>query len=418
MRNISEYDKHRLFSAIPEKPALVETGSGNPEIAAGYYTSEIYGYIISMAEPEKTLPDAFLKFSVRRAYKGFTLSCEGQFERGITAVFGPSGSGKTTLLDCLSGMLSPDRGEIRVGGSVVYSSTARVDVPSEKRRFGYVFQHGALFPHMSVRGNIEYGYKLTPRPERQFDPDDLADLLAIRGLMERGVENLSGGERQRVALARALASSPRLLLMDEPLASLDAAHRGSILTHLKRISEQLRTPMVFVSHSLSEALALAPRMFALDGGRMVAYGNTPEVMAHPGVARIADYGTLENILRAQVLELDREDGTSRLAIGNVVLVGPPADSRPGEMVSVSIRSGDIILSLGVPPLTSARNAVPAVVREVRETEGRALVYLDMGEMIVAEVTPGSARQLNLKRGRDVHLVIKTNSILTFGLNPG
>lgn len=357
--------------------------------------------------------DIFLQFSVRKAYEGFTLDCAGRFERGITAVFGPSGSGKTTLLNCVSGMLSPGDGDIEVDGAVIYSSSSGINMPPERRRFGYVFQQGALFPHMSVRQNVEYGYKLTPRSERQFDPDDLAYLLGISHLMERGVSNLSGGERQRVALVRALASSPRLLLLDEPLASLDAAHRASILTHLKSISEQLGVPMVFVSHSLSEVLALAPKMYALDSGKMVAYGSTPEIMAHPSVARIADYGTLENILRARVLEPDNEDGTSRLAIGDAILVGPPTESRPGESVSVSIRSGDIILSLGPPPLTSARNAVPAVVRDVRETGGLALVYLDIGEMIVAEVTPGSARQLGLIRGRDVHLVIKTNSILAF-----
>ena len=371
-----------------------------------------------MPEMKETQPAAFLKFSAQKSYEGFTLDCSGEFERGITAVFGPSGSGKTTLLDCVSGMLSPDEGEIEVDGAVVFSSSAGINAPSEKRRFGYVFQHGALFPHMSVRQNVEYGYKLIPRSERQFEPDYLADLLAINYLMDRGVMNLSGGERQRVALARALASSPRLLLLDEPLASLDAAHRASILTHLKSVSERLGVPMVFVSHSLSEALALAPKMYALDGGKRVAYGDTLEVMAHPVVARVADYGTLENILSARVLEPDREDGAPRLAVGDAVLVGPPTESGPGESVSISIRSGDIILSLGVPPLTSARNAVPAVVREVRETEGRALVYLDMGETIVAEVTLGSARQLDLKRGRDVHLVIKTNSILTFSMDRG
>lgn len=358
-------------------------------------------------------PDPFLQFNIRNSYQGFTLDCAGQFDRGITAVFGPSGSGKTTLLDCISGMLSPDKGDIEVDGAAVFSSSAGVNVPPERRRFGYVFQQGALFPHMSARQNVEYGYKLTPRSERQFEPDDLAELLAIGHLMDRGVENLSGGERQRVALARALASSPKLLLMDEPLASLDAGHRASILTHLKSISDRLGVPMVFVSHSLSEVLALAPKMYALDTGKMVAYGSTPEIMAHPSVARIADYGTLENILSAKVLEHDDEDGTSRLAIGDAVLVGPPTDSSPGEFVSVSIRSGDIILSLGAPPLTSARNAVPAVVSDVRETGGLALVYLDIGEMIVAEVTPGSARQLGLIRGLDVHLVIKTSSILTF-----
>ena len=371
-----------------------------------------------MTEAYRNQTDAFLQFDLRKSYRGFTLDCAGEFERGITAVFGPSGSGKTTLLDCVSGMLSPDEGDIKVNGSVVYSSSFGVNIPPEKRRFGYVFQQGALFPHMSVRDNVEYGYKLTPSAEREFEPDELAGLLAISHLLDRGVANLSGGERQRVALARALASSPGLLLLDEPLASLDAGHRASILSHLKNISENIRVPMVFVSHSLSEVLALAPTMYALDAGRMVAYGNTPEVMAHPSVARIADYGTLENILSARVLEQDNQDGTTRLAIGDAILVGPPTDSSPGDSVSASIRSGDIILSLGVPPLTSARNAVPAVVREVRETEGRVLVYLDMGEMIVAEVTPGSARQLELKPGRDVHLVIKTNSILTFSLDAG
>lgn len=366
-----------------------------------------------MPDPCTVQPDPFLQFNIRKAYQRFTLDCAGRFERGITAVFGPSGSGKTTLLNCISGMLSPDEGDIEVDAAAVYSSSAGINVPPEKRRFGYVLQQGALFPHMSVRQNVEYGYKLTPRSGREFEPDDLADLLAITYLMDRGVTNLSGGERQRVALARALASSPRLLLLDEPLASLDAAHRASILTHLKSISDQLGVPMMFVSHSLSEVLALAPKMYALDAGKMVAYGDTTEVIAHPGVARIADYGTLENILSARILEHDNEDGTSRLAIGDSVLVGPPTRSSPGESVSVSIRSGDIILSLGAPPLTSARNAVPAVVRDVRETGGLALVYLDMGEIIVAEVTPGSARQLDLIRGRDVHLVIKTNSILTF-----
>ena len=189
--------------------------------------------------------DGFMEFSVRKAYDGFSLDCSGEFGRGITAVFGPSGSGKTTLLDCVAGMLSPDEGDIRVGDALIYSSSGRVNVPADRRRFGYVFQDSALFPHMSVRRNIEYGYKLTPRSERRFEPDDLVELLSIGRLMERGVGNLSGGERQRVALARALAASPRLLLLDEPLASLDAAHRGSILTLLKRVSGELETPMIF-----------------------------------------------------------------------------------------------------------------------------------------------------------------------------
>ena len=353
----------------------------------------------------------YATFDITKTYGDFTLSCRGEFSDGVTAVFGPSGSGKTTLLDSIAGMVSPDRGEIRVGGRLIYSSARGTDLPPEKRRFGYVFQHGALFPHMSVRRNIEYGFRLTPPSERVADADELADLLGVRALLERGVGGLSGGERQRVALARALAVSPRLLLHDEPLASLDAAYRGSILIHLRRVSERLGTPMIFVSHSLSEVLALAPRAYALDGGAMIAHGPTPEILAHPAVARIADYGTLENILEAEVVE--SAAAASVLRIGDAALVAPPVDAHPGDRVTASIRAGEIILSLGELPMTSARNAVPAVIRELREAGGRTLAYTDIGAPLVIEITPASATAMNLRAGQDIHLIIKSNSVLAF-----
>ena len=358
--------------------------------------------------------ESFLSFNVRKSYGDFALDCAADFDDGVTAVFGPSGSGKTTVLDCIAGMTSPDSGEIRLRGSPLYSSRARVDLAPEKRRFGYVFQHGALFPHMTVLENVMYGYVLTPKGERRFEPDEVVSLLGISHLMYRGVKNLSGGERQRVALARALASSPRMLLLDEPLASLDAAHRASILTYLRHVTEQLETPMVYVSHSLSEVMALASNTLALSEGRRLAYGPTGEVMAHPDVAQIADYSTLENILEAEIVSTDASTGTSMLRLGDTVLVGPPTSGVPGEQATISIRAGDIILSLGVPPKTSARNAAPSVIRDLREVGGRVLVYLDIGEQFIAEVTPASAHELGLAVGRDVHVVIKSNSILVFG----
>ena len=382
--------------------------------------------------------ESFLSFRVRKSYGDFALDCEADFDGGVTAVFGPSGSGKTTLLDCIAGMISPDAGEIRVEGARVYSSEGGVDVAPERRRFGYVFQHGALFPHMSVRENISYGYALTPEPERSVEPDEVAGLLGISRLMDRGVKNLSGGERQRVALARALAASPRMLLLDEPLASLDAAHRASILTYLRHVSEQIGTPMVYVSHSLSEVMALASNTLAVADGKSVAYGPTAEVMARSEVARFADYSTLENIQEAEVIGFDPATGTHQggdgaptgtggfqtrpyaanqpalLRVGDTVLVGPPTSAVAGERVTISIRAGDIILSLGVPPMTSARNAAPSVIHELREVGGRTLVYLDIGDRFVAEVTPASASELGLRVGMDVHAVIKSNSILVFG----
>ena len=366
-----------------------------------------------MPDHISSVDDWSLSFEIRKKYDDFLLDCRGEFGPGVTAVFGPSGSGKTTMLNCIAGMTSPDAGEIRVGGAPIYSSESGVDAVPEKRRFGYVFQHGALFPHMTVGANVSYGFDLTPVSERQFRPDDLAELLGITSLMDRDVGGLSGGERQRVAIARALAVSPRLLLLDEPVSSLDAQGRASILKYLRQVSDELRTPMVYVSHSLSDVLALAPHTFALDRGRGVAYGPTPDIMAHPAIARIADFGTLENLLEGEVLESEDPGETSRLRVGDATLVCPPTDALPGESVTVSLRAGDVILSMGAPPLTSARNTVPAVIRELREAGGRVLVHVDIGDRLVVEVTPASASDLALKPGRDVCLVIKTNSILIF-----
>ena len=177
--------------------------------------------------------------------------------------------------------------------------------------------------------------------------------------------------------------------------------------------------MIFVSHSLSEVMALAPRTLAIREGRAVAHGPTAEVMAHPGVAAFADYSTLENILEARIAGSDPSTGTSTLRVGDVELTGPALDDRTsvaaktGDRVAISIRAGDIILSLGAPPMMSARNAVPATIRDLRDAGGRALAYFDIGANLVAEVTPAAAHELQLRPGLQVHLVIKSNSILVF-----
>ena len=355
----------------------------------------------------------YLSFQICKRYDDFMLDCRGEFGSGVTAVFGPSGSGKTTMLNCIAGMTSPDSGEIRVGGGHIYSSESEVDLAPEKRRFGYVFQNGSLFPHMTVGANVSYGFDLTPESERRFRPDDLAELLGITSLLDRDVSGLSGGERQRVAIARALAVSPRLLLLDEPVSSLDAQGRASILMYLREVSDELQTPMVYVSHSLSEVLALSRHTFALDRGRGVAYGPTPDIITHPAVSRIADFGTLENLLEGEVLESEDPVETSKLRVGEAALICPPTQALPGELVTISIRAGDIILSMGPPPLMSARNTIPAVISDLREAGGRILVQVDIGERLVVEVTPASASDLALRRGLDVYLVIKSNSILVF-----
>ncbi len=352
-----------------------------------------------------------LHFKLVKHYRGFSLDCEAEFQSGITAIFGPSGSGKTTLLNCIAGLARPDAGEIEVLGRPVFSSARHVDMPPEKRGFGYVFQDAALFPHMSVLSNILYGYKLTPRERRKTDPEQLIGLFQLSGLLDRGVRDLSGGERQRVALARALATSPVLLLLDEPLASLDAGFRGIILGYLKRVWQELRTPMLYVSHSISEVVALAQDTLVLSRGQAIARGNPLQVLVHPGVHALADYASFENLLEAQVLAQWGAEGLTELAVGNARLVARDVRRQPGQRVMVSIRAGDVILALDVPPRTSARNIVPATIRDIHVADSRALVYADVGTCLVAEITASALRDLELRRGQEVYLIIKVNSIL-------
>ena len=226
-----------------------------------------------------------LSFSLTKRYPGFALECEADFASGRVAIFGPSGSGKTTILDAVAGLTQPDAGEVRIAGETVFSSELRCNLPPEKRRIGYVFQDSALFPHMSVRDNILYGHRLTAAERRKLRPGQLVELLALGALLDRSVTGLSGGERQRVALARALATSPDLLLLDEPLAALDVGFRGTIIRYLKRITRELGTPIVYVSHSMSEVMALAEDVLVVDGGRKVVQAHPSIALAHPAFAR-------------------------------------------------------------------------------------------------------------------------------------
>ena len=349
----------------------------------------------------------FLSFQIVKRYPGFELDCEARFQSGVTALFGPSGSGKTTLLNCIAGLATPDDGQITAGGDTVYDGASRRSTAPEKRRFGYVFQNAALFPHMSVWDNIRYGYDLTPRDLRTIDPEQMLELFRLARLRDRGVADLSGGERQRVALARALASSPRLLLLDEPLASLDVAFRGTILRYLKRVWQELGVPIVYVSHSVSEVLALAEDALVLASGETVVQGKPQDVLVHPGVDALADYATLENLLEAEVVSRT----PARLRIGNVEVSVPEVESEPGEAVTVSIRAGDVILALEVPSKISAQNILEATIDEVHTRSNRVLVYVDIRVRLVVEITPEALRDLELKEGQPVHLIIKSTSIL-------
>ena len=357
------------------------------------------------------MSESILSLRISKRFPGFSLECEATIGDGVTALFGPSGSGKTTLLSCIAGLATPDEGRIEALGRVVYSSREGKKVAPEKRRFGYVLQEAALFPHMNVWQNVVYGYKLTHEEDRRLDPVDLLDLLHLGPLRERDVTTLSGGERQRVALARALAISPDLLLLDEPLASLDWAMRGTIIRYLRRIRVELGTPMLYVSHSISEVLALTDTTIALSEGRIVAQGPTSRVLVDPTLSRFTHLATLENLLEARVSATRGVEGLADLRVGDALLLASDVYAAPGEALMVSIRAGDIILSLDTPLRTSARNAIPAVIDEIHPMGQRVMVYLDIGTRLMAEITPGALSDLQLEVGQTVYAVIKTNAIL-------
>ena len=361
------------------------------------------------------MDEQFLRLKFSKAFSGFALHVDATFPSGVTAVFGPSGSGKTTILNCIAGLMAPDQGEISLNGSLLYSSSSRLQVPPEKRRVGYMFQEGLLFPHLSVGDNILYGFKLTPQEHQRIKPPDLVDLFELGPLLDRRPDSLSGGERQRVALARALATSPSLLLLDEPLTSLDMALHGRILRYLKAVHRQLAIPMVYVSHSISEVLAIADMALVLAEGRQVAFGETYSVLVEPPVQSLVDTGSLENVLDVEVQDRRRDSGTIVASLGSsplYVLDRHLGGDRIGhkDTISVSIRAGDIIVAMDPPARISAQNILPARITGVHRVESRVLVYADCGVPVVAEVTPEASASLQLHPGQDVYLIIKSSSI--------
>jgi molybdate transport system ATP-binding protein len=224
-----------------------------------------------------------LEVTAKTKLGDFALDASFVSEGRLTAIFGPSGSGKTTLINVVAGLLRPARGRVAVDGTILLDTESGSDVPCYKRRLGYVFQEGRLFPHLSVRQNLLYGRWFAPTGRRYAAFDEVVDLLDLRGLLGRGTNQLSGGEKQRVAIGRALLASPRLLLMDEPLSSLDEARKREVMPYLQRLRDHTRVPILYVSHSVAEVTRLATMVVLMAEGRVVAVGPTADVMRRTGV---------------------------------------------------------------------------------------------------------------------------------------
>lgn len=365
-----------------------------------------------------------LEVRVVHRFSGFALDTAFSAPAGVTALFGRSGSGKTTLVNALAGLLRPDAGRIALDDAVLFDSDAGLWVPPHRRRIGYVFQDARLFPHMTVRQNLAYGRRFAPRGLAGPGFDRIVDLLGIGDLLERRPGALSGGEKQRVALGRAILSNPRVLLMDEPLAALDASRKAEILTYLERLRDETGLPILYVSHSVAEVARLATTIVLLDKGRVQAAGPAEQILSDPGTAPALGLREAGAILIARLSGHD-DDGLSRLETGGGPVWLPRVNGAPGATLRLRILAQDVMLATERPTGVSALNILPATVQAVRLGEGPgALVQLALGDgsggdgHLLARITARSARALDLQPGRPVFAVLKAVSVARGSIGDG
>jgi molybdate transport system ATP-binding protein len=339
----------------------------------------------------------------------FTLEVDVEIHGRVTVIFGPSGSGKTSLLEVVAGLRAAKSGLIQLNDLVLTDVARGVFVPIRQRGIGYVPQDLALFPHLSVRQNLLYGRKSSGDKERVFPFERIVEVLEIQPLLERGVTQLSGGEKQRVALARALLAAPRLLLLDEPLASLDLKLKMRILPCLARVRDEFRIPMLYVTHDRFETLALADRMVVLVNGKIEQTGPVQEVFSRPASLAVADMLTVETVLPGRIVKMDGELVT--VAAGPTPLVSAaqnlPANTRE---VYVCIRAEDVMLLKGGDVPGSARNHLAAAVKSVTREGVLMRVELDCGFALAALLTKQACEELALQPGARVVALVKAPHI--------
>lgn len=350
-----------------------------------------------------------LSVAIDHRLGNFRLGAEFSAEGGLTALFGRSGAGKTTIINVIAGLIRPERGRIVVDGTVLTDTARRHFVPVHRRRIGYVFQEGRLFPHLTVQQNLLYGRWFAPKGERAGEIDQIVDLLGIAALLDRRPANLSGGEKQRVAIGRALLARPRLLVMDEPLASLDEARKTEILPYIERLRDQAGVPVVYVSHQIAEVARLATTMVVLSEGRVAAVGPTAAIMGRIDLFPLTGRAEAGAILATHVAAHDMAFGLTTLRAAGGELRVPHLDLAVGAALRIRIRARDVMIALQPPLGLSALNVLPGTVAEIGRTDGPIVeMRLDCaGEALVARLTRRSVETLGLAPGRPVYAVIKS-----------
>lgn len=330
---------------------------------------------------------------------------------GVAALFGRSGCGKSTLINLIAGLLRPDEGFVSLDDRVLVDTRDGTWIAPEARRIGYVFQDARLFPHLRVAANLRYGARRAAGPG-YVGFDEVTALLALEPLLGRRAHQLSGGEKQRVAIGRALLGQPRLLLLDEPLASLDAARRDEVLPYLERLRDHLRIPMVYVSHQFEEVLRLATHVVLIESGETIAEGEIGPMSLRPELRRIVGPEAVGAVVDGEVLRVEADGGLAAVAVGKGELRVSAAGLAAGMRLRVQILARDVIVATGEISGLSVRNALRGTISSIATDVADArLITIEVGgAQILARVTTDAARELTLAVGMPVAALVKSVSI--------
>jgi molybdate transport system ATP-binding protein len=350
-----------------------------------------------------------LSMKIQKNFDAFSLSADITVSGDRIGIFGVSGSGKSTLVSILAGLTNPDSGEIVLNGDCLYSSANRINLRPEQRRIAMVFQHHSLFPHLSVKNNLLYGFKRCPAENRTIDFGAITAVLGVENLLERGVTNLSGGEKQRVALGRAILSNPRLLLMDEPLSALDDSLRFQIIPYLKSVSEQFGIPYLFISHSLVEMRLMTEMVLAMEKGVILEQTTSEQLARNRMGQSAAGYINLLKLGRPST-----ESGLHGYPWGASRLLLSVESTSDHSMAELS--SKDIILFKQHPEAISARNLLECRVKSLFNSGRKIGVELECcGNILIAEVVQDAVDELGITPGGTVYAAIKASA---FRMLPG
>jgi molybdate transport system ATP-binding protein len=360
-----------------------------------------------------------IAIDVRKQLGNFKIAANFESQaRGIVALFGQSGSGKTSIINMLAGLLEPDSGRIEIDGRVLFDSEKGINIKIEERRIGYVFQESRLFPHLSVRSNLFYGRKRAPTGNREIDFDQVIDVLGIQHLLDQKPHTLSGGEQQRVALGRALLANPDLLLMDEPLASLDLARKSEILPFIEMVRDGFDVPIVYVSHAIDEIIRLADTLVLVDNGGIAAIGPVEQLTSRLDLRRLTGRYDAGSVIPAIVEDHDEEYGLTNLSFTGGILRVPRVKALKGASVRVRIRARDVSLALDKPEGISQINILQGKISEIgsprNEHDGSPPhdidICVDIGVPLWVRITRWSLDQMGLSEGKEVYALIKSTSI--------